>query len=227
MPLKQGQRSRRPGRPAGRSAVADDTRERVLDIAERLVQTRGFNAMSYADIAAELGVTKASLHYHFRTKGELGAKLIARYEEAFLHALGDIDARLTSAVEKLEAYAGLYENVLREDRICLCGMLAAEQATLPLPMRTGLRSFFTANEHWLSAVLDEGRRSGMLAFDGDAAEQARSIVSAFEGAMLVARVYGHGVPRFTQIASRVLAGLRPLRTKLTAPSRRRRCSPRP
>jgi TetR/AcrR family transcriptional regulator, transcriptional repressor for nem operon len=212
MPLVQRvQRSRRP-----------DTRERVLDVAERLVQMRGFNAISYADIAAELGVTKASLHYHFQTKGDLGAKLIARYEEAFLGALAGIDARLTSSVEKLEAYAGLYENVLREDRICLCGMLAAEHATLPPPMKAGLRSFFNANEKWLSSVLDEGRRDGVLAFDGEAGEQARSIVSAFEGAMLVARVYGHGVPRFTQIASRVLGSLRANPSRPKASGRRAR-----
>ena len=55
------------------------TAERILDIAERLLQTRGFTNFSYADIAAELGITKASLHYHFPGKGELGQALISRY----------------------------------------------------------------------------------------------------------------------------------------------------
>ena len=49
---------------------APDTAQRILDIAERLVQTRGFNGFSYADIAGALAVTKASLHYHFPTKAE-------------------------------------------------------------------------------------------------------------------------------------------------------------
>jgi len=47
-------------------------------VAERLVQVRGFNGFSYADIAAELHITKASLHYHFATKADLGEALIAR-----------------------------------------------------------------------------------------------------------------------------------------------------
>jgi AcrR family transcriptional regulator len=34
-----------------------DTAARILDSAERLVQSRGFNGFSYADVAAELGVT--------------------------------------------------------------------------------------------------------------------------------------------------------------------------
>lgn len=46
--------------------------ERILDVAERLVQQRGFNGFSYRDVAAELGITTARLHYHFRGKGELG-----------------------------------------------------------------------------------------------------------------------------------------------------------
>ena len=33
---------------------------RILDIGERLVQVRGFNGFSYADVAAELDMTKAS-----------------------------------------------------------------------------------------------------------------------------------------------------------------------
>ena len=50
------------------------TSQQILDIAQRLVQTRGFNAFSYADIANELNVSKASLHYHFTSKAKLGVK---------------------------------------------------------------------------------------------------------------------------------------------------------
>ena len=66
----------------GRTEAAD-TRSRILDVAERLVQTRGFNGFSYADIAAELQISKASLHYHFPSKAELGEALIGRYAARF------------------------------------------------------------------------------------------------------------------------------------------------
>ena len=68
-------------------AARTDTADRMLDLAERLVQTRGFNGFSYADIASALEVTKASLHYHFPTKAELGRRLIERYSDAFTAAL--------------------------------------------------------------------------------------------------------------------------------------------
>src|ERR671936_2806695 len=91
-----------------------DTPARILDIAERLVQSRGFNGFSYADIAAELGITKASLHYHFAGKAELGEALIDRYASRFADALRAISGEEGDAHAKLDAYANLYADVLRE-----------------------------------------------------------------------------------------------------------------
>jgi TetR/AcrR family transcriptional repressor of nem operon len=129
----------------------------MLDVAERLAQTRGFNGFSYADIAAEVGVTKASLHYHFSSKAALGRALITRYTERFAAALEAIAATAEPAPAKLGQYVELYEGVLVRDRMCLCGMFAAEFATLPAPMQAEVRRFFDGNEDWLAAILDEGR----------------------------------------------------------------------
>jgi TetR/AcrR family transcriptional repressor of nem operon len=180
---------------------------RILDIAEQLAQTRGFNGFSYADIAARLHVTKASLHYHFPSKADLGRALIARYHVAFARALDAIDQQAPEAEEKLRRYVELYDAVMRNDRMCLCGMLAAEYDTLPSSMQDELRRFFDANERWLGAVLEEGRRAGTLAFREAAPERARLLVGALEGAMLVARAYGDA-RRFRSAADHVLADLR-------------------
>src|SRR6476620_164292 len=104
------------------------TRDQVLDVAERLAQTRGFNGFSYADIAAELSVTKASLHYHFPSKTALGRALIVRYQVVFGRALEEIDAKARTARDRLHRYVALYDGVMRDDRMCLCGMFAAEYA---------------------------------------------------------------------------------------------------
>src|SRR5690348_9471667 len=98
-------------------ALPDSTTGRILDVAERLVQTRGFNGFSYADIAAEVGITKASLHYHFATKAELGRTLIDRYTESFTAALRTITERLARADERLRAYVKLYADVLSKERM--------------------------------------------------------------------------------------------------------------
>jgi TetR/AcrR family transcriptional repressor of nem operon len=180
----------------------------IMDVAERLVQSRGFNGFSYADVARELGITKAALHYHFPGKAELGAALISRYAGRFDDALADIDARAGDAVGKLEAYACLYLHVLTDDRMCLCGMLAAELYSLSRPIRDGVVRFFDANETWLTQVLDEGRQAGTLSFDGPPPQAARMILGAFEGAMLVARTYGNP-ERFQTAARQMLATFTP------------------
>jgi len=87
--------------------ATQDTAQRILDIAERLVQTRGYNGFSYADIAQAMKVTKASLHYHFPAKADLGARLIERYEKNFLAALERIDRDTRDAPGKLRRYAGI------------------------------------------------------------------------------------------------------------------------
>lgn len=183
-----------------------DTPTRILDIAEELVQHRGYNGFSYADIATKLGISTASLHYHFAGKAELGRALIARYATRFADELARIDARLPNAQARLEAYASLYATLLRKGRFCLCGVLAAEYETLPKAMRVAVTEFFDQNEAWLVRILELGREQDSVRFTGSAADAARMIISGLEGAMLVARPYG-GVDRFKTAAVQLLASL--------------------
>ena len=179
-----------------------DAAKAILDVAEKLAQTRGYNGFSYADIAVELGVTKASLHYHFPSKEALGRALIERYETEFGAALEAIDRSASSPQEKLGRYVELYDSVARNDRMCLCGMLAADVATLPNPMRESVAIFFAENEAWLTRVLSQGTKSGELQFAGTPAAMAGFIVSSLEGAMLVARGRGGPAPQHDPIAHR-------------------------
>lgn len=188
------------------------TADRILDIAERLVQVRGFNAFSYADISRPLGIQKASLHHHFATKADLGLALVARYRHGFLDALRAIEGESADAFVRLERYAELYGSVLRKKRMCMCGMLAADLATLPKGMRESVALFFTENEAWLRRILDEGRNGGELEFEKGAASMAAFFISSLEGAMLVARGGGN-LKYFDRVAQRLLASVRSSKTK--------------
>ncbi len=205
-PMKKGQDER------------GETATQILDVAERLVQVRGFNGFSYADVATELKITKAALHYHFAGKAELGEALVERYAARFAQALSEVESRTVEAPARLDAYAHLYLDVLLQQRMCLCGMMAAEFETLPTPMRDALVGFFDENERWLARVVERGRKEGTLTFTGSARATARMILSGLEGAMLVARPFGD-VTRFQDAARRLLSGLK-------SPSRAPRSSPR-
>jgi TetR/AcrR family transcriptional repressor of nem operon len=196
---------------AVKSTRDTNTASAILDVAERLVQIRGFNAFSYADVAKELGITKPALHYHFAGKAELGEALLLRYTTRFRQALETIEAGGFDAVQKLHAYANLYAEVLSQNRMCLCGMLAADFDTLSDPMRRAVIAFFDQNETWLAAVIEQGQREGTIRVDGSSRELAEMIIGTLEGAMLVARTY-HDPERYSRPAKRLM-------TEISTPAR--------
>jgi TetR/AcrR family transcriptional repressor of nem operon len=183
------------------------TAGRILDIAERLVQTRGYNGFSYADISSELRIKNASVHYHFPSKTDLGKRLVARYRETFMAALAGLELESGDARRRLRRYVGLWTRVLRDrGRMCLCGMMAADIAGLPRTVRGEIKRFFDENEAWLVRVMTAGRKSKALRLAGTPEVEARLLTMGLEGAMLVARSYGEP-RRFEEIAVRLLAGL--------------------
>jgi TetR/AcrR family transcriptional repressor of nem operon len=183
-----------------------DTSGRILDVAEELAQVRGFNGFSYADVASRLEVTSASVHYHFPGKADLGAALVDRYTRRFTEALSALERSRPDAPGRLAGYADLYEQVLRSQRMCLCGMLAAEYKTLPGEMRERVVGFFEQNETWLARVLEAGLAEHALAFAGSPRVTARTLIGGLEGAMMVAHLYGD-VDRFRAVASQLIASL--------------------
>src|SRR4051794_19077745 len=184
------------------------TAVRILDVAEQMLQVRGYNGFSYGDVAAELGITRAALHYHFAGKAELGQALIERYATRFATALDGLDRTAPDAAAKLRGYADLYLDVLSRDRMCLCGMLAAEYRTLPAALQQAVTAFFDANAAWLRAVVAQGAEDGSLRVAGPPDDVAAMVLGGLEGAMLITRLDGD-VPRFTAAAARLLDGLAP------------------
>jgi TetR/AcrR family transcriptional repressor of nem operon len=155
----------------------------ILDTAQAMAQSRGFNGFSFRDLAAAVGIKPASIHYYFPTKGELGAALASRYTGRLVEILGDpSDGRLDALMAR---YIAVFRATLQDDgRMCLCGLMAAELDALPEAMQTEVARFVEANVSWVAAVL----RAGTGLADGvEVRARARAIFAALEGAMLVAR----------------------------------------
>lgn len=170
--------------------LMSDTSEQILDIAQEFVQLRGFNAFSYADISREIGIKTASIHYHFPSKSELGKSLVVRYKNFFSKALADIDLQGGSAVDKLRAFGDMYFQILQDDKICLCGMLATEIETLTDGMQTEIRDFIAQNENWLARVFREGRNDGSIKSEGNVEIRAKMFHAGVQGAMVTAKAMG-------------------------------------
>ena len=186
--------------------ATSDTATRVLDVAEELVQTRGLNAMSYADISSRVGITNASLHYHFPAKADLAAALVSRYSERFFAALADIERTNDDVADRLRAYVDIYGAVLARGRMCLCGMLASDFETLPAGVQERVSEFFERSYVWLERVIDEGVAAGRLPATASSYATAQSLVAGLEGAMLVSRPSVE-TGRFDRIADALLTSL--------------------
>jgi TetR/AcrR family transcriptional repressor of nem operon len=168
-----------------------------------LVQTRGFNAVSYSDIARELGITTPALHYHYRSKESLGEALIVRYTERFLRELEAIREATPEAASRLSHYAHQYRMLLSANRMCLCGILAAEYQTLPPSMQAAVLEFFRRNEAWLEQVLREGGSRREISLVEPFGDTAQRIIDTLEGAMMIARAQGD-TKRFDRASSQLL-----------------------
>jgi TetR/AcrR family transcriptional repressor of nem operon len=185
--------------------TAIDTRTAILDAAQGLIQTLGANGISYQHISDAVKIRKASIHYHFPTKEKLVEALIHRYHAAFLATVDEIVDSKASAPEKLAGYIGLFDTTLRDGKrgkVCLCGMLGAELASLGSPAAADVRRFYRENAKRLVAILDEGRRAGAFTFPGDTRATAMLAFSLLEGAMLVVRADG-GVAQFRAITAQL------------------------
>jgi len=168
------------------------TAEQILDLAEMLIQTRGYSAFSYQDISDALGITKASIHYHFASKTDLGIAVVDRYVERFgaaLIAIAEDQSRSSMAMLDfyLEPYVG-YSNT--PDRVCLCGALAGEILALPPELRARVDRFFRAHQTWLSEILTRGVARGEFNLPAPASKVARLVFGALQGALLVKRTTG-------------------------------------
>ena len=166
-----------------------ETAEQILDLAETLIQTRGYSAFSYQDIADSLGIRKASIHYHFPSKADLGVAVVDRYINRFGDGLAAIAAdQSQSSMTMLDFYVQPYlQFASTPDRVCLSGALAGEMMALPPKVRERVDHFFQTHQLWLTKILKRGVTRGEFTLAAPASKVARFVFGALQGALLVKR----------------------------------------
>ena len=156
-----------------------DVRDAILISAERRMRRGGFHACSFREIAADVGIKSASVHYHFRTKSELAAALVARYEARVLAAIGDPEDERGLPL-KLDAMRAAFRGGLsRGDGMCLGGVFATEARSLPSPVEGATRRYFAACNDWLA-------RAFACAGVAEPDRRALQLTALLQGAMLQA-----------------------------------------
>lgn len=173
------------------TTTSPNTRRQILDLAENLLQDRGFNGFSYRHIAEALGVKNAAIHYHFPTKEELGCAVIQQYRDRFRLWTNNARVKDLSPAEKLDWFFNIYLNFRRDEgKVCLAGTLEAEFNAIPQQLRRQTESLTAEMLAWLETTLVEGRADGTFSFRGEPAAKAALILASLQGALQIARALG-------------------------------------
>lgn len=166
------------------AAQAPDTRHALVEAATEMVQTRGFCAFSYRDLAERIGIRTASIHYHFPSKENLGVAVVVAMRDR-LHGAW---AQLESAHPQVDGRLRALFNYVKEvaafgDRICPMGSLQAEFAALPGEVQRALADFSEEYAAHYARWLDEGRRAGQLTFLGSPRAMAIVMISCMQAVL--------------------------------------------
>jgi TetR/AcrR family transcriptional regulator, transcriptional repressor for nem operon len=186
--------------------MSTNAREAILEAAKRAAQAHGYSGLNFRELAAEVGIKGASIHYHFPTKADLGAAVAKRYWEDSAAVLESLWTESSDPVRCLRQYPDTFRKSLENgNRICLCSFMSAEYDDLPEPVKKEVLAFADVNVAWLTRVL-----AAATEMNAEESEQrARAIFAAVSGAQLMARSRAEISVFDALIDSYKLAGLLP------------------
>ncbi len=163
--------------------MTTNTRDKILELAQEAIATRGYSSFSFRELAAELGIKSASIHYHFPTKTHLGVEVARNYRQRLEQTLDNIAAEAVDPKQALDALIAIYRHeASTSQRMTVCTMLAAEIKNLPDEICLEMSAFYALNLAWIAARLAE------MGFDGDIKEEkAQQLFALLQGGLMGAK----------------------------------------
>lgn len=131
---------------------AQDTRQHIVDAADRLFYEHGFEATSFAHIAEAVGLSRGNFYYHFRTKDEILAAVIAQRMAKTRQMLDAWEADGSPAA-RIASFIGILTTNRTKIMLygCPVGTLCNELAKLDHAARSDAAAIFTLFRTWLAA----------------------------------------------------------------------------
>ncbi len=167
-----------------------DTKEEILKIGKQFIQYYGYNAFSYADIARELKIKNAAVHYHFRGKEDLLMALIENYIQNYQLLAEQLSNSKLSATGKINKFIERYTGLCESDSICIIGSIASDYNTLPESVKVRVSELIEMVLRMVENALVEGRKHGELHFEETARTRALLIMTNLAAGVQLARISG-------------------------------------
>jgi AcrR family transcriptional regulator len=179
------------------------TREQIIQLTDVLIRDKGYNAFSFYDIAKNLKIKNASIHYYFPTKTDLGLALLETHTEHLHKLQASVEGK--NSLLKINAFLSIYNAIQSEGRVCIVGSLATDLKTVEPKMAKALKEFANEILNWVSSILEEGREKGDFSFDDLPRTKALMIISNMLASVQLARLTSK--KDFITIRENVLSGL--------------------
>jgi TetR/AcrR family transcriptional repressor of nem operon len=176
------------------------TRERILDVAERLMTDQGYNATSLDQVIAESSSSKGAFFHHFRSKSDLALRLVERYLgtdlahlDEGLAAVADIDDPAARVVAFLRFFEDGADELMSAQSGCLYATVLADRELTgseinALVTKAGLAWRTAFADLLRPALAAVGAAPGGSAIDVDSL--ADHLYTTFEGAFILCRTVG-------------------------------------
>lgn len=151
------------------------TRETIIQTADGLIRDKGYNAISFVDIANIVGIRKPSVHHHFPHKADLGVAVI-EFHIAQLEQVRESYKNKPPA-EQLNRFFAIYQEIKKQNRICIVGSLSTDFNTLEAAVQEKLEEFSAHMITWVSQFLKKGKAEGTFHFKQSARTKAIMLIS--------------------------------------------------
>lgn len=168
------------------------TRNRLLEIANTLIQKNGFEGFSYADLAREFGMRKASIHHHFPAKSDLGLAYCETKRQAFSGLEAQI-LTLPAGPVQLQAYLESFSSCARDGEMCGVYAMLSDSNLFTPELKAAVSELVAYELQILAGILQRGREAGALAFAPSPLDMAVIVCNALKGALLLNRMPPHDV----------------------------------
>lgn len=169
------------------------TRQRILDVAERLVIDNGFAATSVDQVIAGAGTSKGAFFHHFASKLALAQALVERYaaadiahlDAAVAHASATTDDPARRVIEFIRVFENSAEELMSAQSSCLYVAILTERQLVSSGTTEQITKAITAWRTTLSHLLRAALGDRVSAVDSEAL--ADHVFVTFEGAFLLCR----------------------------------------
>jgi AcrR family transcriptional regulator len=163
-----------------------NTKEQILELADKLIRTKGYNSFSYKDISTLLNIKNAAIHYHFPSKEDLGSEVIKSIRIRFIKK--QTEWKELNEKEQLNLFVKTYNAKYLKKELCIVGAISPSIESIPIKMQIEIKDLINYLREWLSELLSKGLEKSIFKFNEFPIDKADLILTQLMTSLIMSRI---------------------------------------